>query len=788
MVNVSLLHTTTTIYSDELGMMPTITITCPHCGFAKDTPKERVPASNVKVTCPQCRQGFPLSQGKSGTSVNPSQPVTVRRIAPPAQPMPEPFRNPSIAELPMEQGGGWAKSLLLLFILLIVILVGVRLWADGKKRSVPFPNFIATSDREVAINWGQVIYFLDHGGKVLRKQSLPQEIIPTQLKYVGDELWIGDYAGKTIKKLRNDRLETVVNGNGKFRGTFKFAADLQAGQIFVTDASNHKVHVFTADGKYLSSFGSEGKNAGQFKYPNTVVFDRDGNLLIVNTNAFRLDLFSRQGAFLKTVANVQAIGRYRFPTLLAQSGERLAFFNTIDLRQARVIMYGGDGQYLGELVPPKTLEESGDIAAMADKILITDNSERKVYQFSADTLAYQGPFSAELDRLGDEATRLSSRYALLANGSLVALLVVCVPVFFLYLRVRRRETKQVEATEYSTVIPRGAIWGAETNRSKMTYAVSMIFLSVLLTLTAQACSRINVSLAAGLLLPGLVLLIWGLRLMMESGFANPARREQVERLARAATAKLSGIFAPGEKVEVCTALQRSPYLKLPSLLLLTNRRILTVEFAALRPGACRQLGYGDIAAITLEPFKLSSGWLARQLRSEIFCINLSLTHPAEATSVQFSAPDRQILARVRDFLEGKRASGTALGYALLCDTCYEPVGPDGCRFCQQEKKAGWKPLMLSLLYPGLGQFYNREIWKGTALSVTFSAGIVMLVQPVITIMDRSAEFTTRDVGLVLQALFSLLFIYVIGIVDADQVGRKGRQIFSTARFKKKIRG
>jgi len=45
--------------------MPTITISCPHCGFAKDTLKARVPANDVQVTCPQCKQRFALSLIKS---------------------------------------------------------------------------------------------------------------------------------------------------------------------------------------------------------------------------------------------------------------------------------------------------------------------------------------------------------------------------------------------------------------------------------------------------------------------------------------------------------------------------------------------------------------------------------------------------------------------------------------------------------------------------------------------------------------------------------------------------
>jgi hypothetical protein len=60
--------------------MYTITISCPHCGFTKDTPKARVPLRDVQVTCPQCKQGFPLSHGKQTSS----ETCSVGNAVPPA--------------------------------------------------------------------------------------------------------------------------------------------------------------------------------------------------------------------------------------------------------------------------------------------------------------------------------------------------------------------------------------------------------------------------------------------------------------------------------------------------------------------------------------------------------------------------------------------------------------------------------------------------------------------------------------------------------------------------------
>ncbi len=43
-----------------------MTITCPHCGFAREVEAGRLPQKQVRVTCPRCRQGFPFSPPATG--------------------------------------------------------------------------------------------------------------------------------------------------------------------------------------------------------------------------------------------------------------------------------------------------------------------------------------------------------------------------------------------------------------------------------------------------------------------------------------------------------------------------------------------------------------------------------------------------------------------------------------------------------------------------------------------------------------------------------------------------
>ncbi len=39
-----------------------LSVTCPHCGFAKKVPADRIPSGVVRVTCPSCRGSFPFGR------------------------------------------------------------------------------------------------------------------------------------------------------------------------------------------------------------------------------------------------------------------------------------------------------------------------------------------------------------------------------------------------------------------------------------------------------------------------------------------------------------------------------------------------------------------------------------------------------------------------------------------------------------------------------------------------------------------------------------------------------
>lgn len=415
--------------------------TCPLCRFSKDVPADNLPRQQATVICPSCRQRFTYTPPAPATEPPPirtypsptvTRSATDARQASPARPGAEPSparprSTPSWATIDLKSLSPGQKSAVAAFMLVVLSLVGVRLWAAEKARAIPFPNMIAASVDRVAISWGKSILVFDPAGKQVASIPAPADAEIVHLAYDGEgNLWLGDYRTKRIFRLQGGHWVTVVDGAGTIGGTFKFVQYPPTGEIFVTDTTNHRILAYSATGRLLRTISRAGKGEGELMFPNEILL-LDGDLLVVNTNAGRIDLFTRDGRFLKTFRQTEKDGFYRFPTLMTWlDGGRFAYLLTADLENAEAVVCDADGNTMGEFVTPKPLREVGDIACANGRAIITDNGTRQIYTFDAATLAYLGPFNQELSDRAASENRLESRYNLAGRGALFGLLVICI--------------------------------------------------------------------------------------------------------------------------------------------------------------------------------------------------------------------------------------------------------------------------------------------------------------------------------------------------------------------------
>lgn len=115
------------------------------------------------------------------------------------------------------------------------------------------------------------------------------------------------------------------------------------GKIYVTDAGDHDVKVFSTDGKLLERFGRPGTKAGEFLYPHGIVVDKDGNIYVADSNNSRVQVFDKKGKF-KYFFTPEPKEPFIIPRGIAI--DSLGRVHVVDLARQKVFVFTKQGKYL----------------------------------------------------------------------------------------------------------------------------------------------------------------------------------------------------------------------------------------------------------------------------------------------------------------------------------------------------------------------------------------------------------------------------------------------------------
>lgn len=72
-------------------------------------------------------------------------------------------------------------------------------------------------------------------------------------------------------------------------------------KVYVTDIRKSKVYVFDLNGKKLMEIGKMGLKEGEFRAPNAVTVDKEGNIYVVDTGNHRVQIFDKTGKFIRII-------------------------------------------------------------------------------------------------------------------------------------------------------------------------------------------------------------------------------------------------------------------------------------------------------------------------------------------------------------------------------------------------------------------------------------------------------------------------------------------------------
>ena len=118
-----------------------------------------------------------------------------------------------------------------------------------------------------------------------------------------------------------ERVLNVIGRPGAADGEFNRAEGLGldvAGRLYVADSCNHRIQVFSPEGKWLRSFGGAGTARGQMSYPYDVRIDAAGYQFVCEFGNSRIQIFASDGKLVEILGEPGSEpGRFSNPWSIA---------------------------------------------------------------------------------------------------------------------------------------------------------------------------------------------------------------------------------------------------------------------------------------------------------------------------------------------------------------------------------------------------------------------------------------------------------------------------------------
>jgi len=162
-------------------------------------------------------------------------------------------------------------------------------------------------------------------------------------------IWTTDVESHVVLKMDNTgRVRMVLgrrNDPNETPDRFNQPTDVAIapnGDIFVSDGyGNSRIVKLAPDGVFIRAWGKRGVGEGEFNTPHSIVLDKQGNVYVADRENFRIQIFDRDGNFLREWKHVGSPWGHDF-------GPDDSLHMT-DGYNNRVLKLNLDGQILGSL-------------------------------------------------------------------------------------------------------------------------------------------------------------------------------------------------------------------------------------------------------------------------------------------------------------------------------------------------------------------------------------------------------------------------------------------------------
>jgi len=198
-----------------------------------------------------------------------------------------------------------------------------------------------------------VVYALDESGKVLMSFGWKKLKKPTGLA-VDDErkrLYVVDTGEHNIKVFNYETGELLFTigkrgtGDGEFNFPTNAAVDRRNGNLVVVDSLNFRVQIFSPEGKFIRKFGKVGNTPGSFYRPKGVGVDSDGHIYVADAAFDNFQIFDEEGRLLMWVGQPgSGPGQFHLPAGLYIDEKDRIFVSDQFNRRVQVFQYLKDSE------------------------------------------------------------------------------------------------------------------------------------------------------------------------------------------------------------------------------------------------------------------------------------------------------------------------------------------------------------------------------------------------------------------------------------------------------------
>lgn len=173
----------------------------------------------------------------------------------------------------------------------------------GRRWSEPFPD--STISRNT-------VFELDAAGKLVNAWGANTFIMPHGLTVDHENnIWLTDVALHQVFKFSHNGELLMTLGIAKTPANdplhFNLPTDVAVardGSFYVSDGyGNSRVVKFSPEGKFLKTWGTYGKNPGEFVIPHGIAIGPDNLLYVADRQNNRVQVFDTSGKFLKLIRN-----------------------------------------------------------------------------------------------------------------------------------------------------------------------------------------------------------------------------------------------------------------------------------------------------------------------------------------------------------------------------------------------------------------------------------------------------------------------------------------------------